>query len=577
MQDSEPIVVAERADESALAGGGVERNGGEPRRRTLAELSRDGMRAVLRPLRVQRRESPNGVERGSSAPVAESAMGLHTVVEPVDAWFAQELSALESSAVLMARESASANLPRLDVAYDEQVQEEVELTARCRALLSEWAERVRTRVEDTLQGALRRAGDRLKAYEHEIGALDGNLTAVRQTAADLKSAEAAAEAGETELEVRPLFARWKYVVLITLLILVDWVANVPVFSELLPKDPGADAAWRELAARSEQMGLFGGLYRMAARALHNIDASLLALGVIVFLVFLAHVLGESLRRVLAHSERELPAAAPTIRGQRRQFRVTAVLSFVGIVGVVGFLWLAREELERSSAQRVAETDALIVALRAELAAAQAAQDLAEVGAVQQELERMRVLRAQRAERADYALVISRMNIPILILNLVLAIAAAVAGYLVTRDWIRGRLHSPHADTLRVRLQELRAEAAARRQALVRLDAAVAHELSLATYLVGSRPLRGWEARADRLRAVVPRFRSENARVRGIDTANIAAFLRPPRLDLPSIDASEPLTPPPELATYREQHEALRGRASIVLERMQNESPNTGSA
>jgi hypothetical protein len=505
--------------------------------------------------------------------VAE-ARGVHEVTKAVDVWFGIETAQLEAAAAEMAREAAAANLPRLDVAYEE-VQQEVELAARSRALLHEWAERVRTRVEDALQAGTRRAGDQLKQYEHEIGALDGALTALTQTTTELRAAEAAAEAGQAELEVRPFFAKWKYIVLIALLVIVDWVANVPVFSELLPKDPGADAAWRELAARSEQMGLLGGLYRMGARALHNIDASLLALGVIVFLVFLAHVLGESLRRFAAHSAKDLPAAAATIRSQRRQFTVTALLSFAGIVGVVGFLWLARAQLESSTAQRVAETDTRITELRGALAAAQTRQDLDEVGSVQQELERQRVLRAQRAERADYALVISRMNMPILLLNLVLAIAAAVAGYLVTRDSIRGRLQSPRADTHRARLRELRIEAATRRDATTRLDAAIAHELALVNYLLAAQPLRGWEARADRLRAIIPRFRADNARVRGIDTANIAAFARPPQLDLPVIDAEQPMSPPPELGAHREMHDALRVRAAAVLQRMQHETPNTG--
>jgi hypothetical protein len=315
---------------------------------------------------------------------------------------------------------------------------------------------------------------------------------------------------------------------------------------------------------------------MVARALHSIDASLLALGVIVFLVFLAHVFGESLRRVLSHSSAEVPAAKLTIRAQRRQFGATAVLSFVGLIGVVGFLWLARDQLARSTAQRVAETDARIAAAQTELAAARAQQDLVQVGTMQQQVEALRVLREQRGERADYALVISRMNLPILLLNLVLAIAAALAGYLVTKDALRGALHNPRIAGLRQRLTALRDESMARRAALARLDAAIANELAMSHYLLAARPLRGWEAKADRLRAVIPRFRSENARRRGIDTANIAAFRQSPRLELGPVPADTAVAPPAELLVCQELHEQLRQRAAAVLQRMQNDPAHSAA-
>src|SRR5690606_2601852 len=96
-----------------------------------------------------------------------------------------------------------------------------------------------------------------------------------------------------------------------------------------------------------------------ARAVHNVDASLLAVGVIIFLVYLAHVFGESMRRLLSHSATETPSAVLAIRSHRRQFLLPAIFSLVGVVTVVGVLWLARERLEATTRQRVAEVAAQV--------------------------------------------------------------------------------------------------------------------------------------------------------------------------------------------------------------------------
>jgi hypothetical protein len=380
-------------------------------------------------------------------------------------------------------------------------------------------------------------------------------------------AEAAAESGRAHLELRPFLSRWAYVPLIALLVLVDWIANVPVFAELLPKDPGADAAWRELAARSETLGLWGGAYRIWARAVHNIDASLLALGVIVFLVYLAHVLGESLRRWVSHSPADTPAAAPTIRAHRRQFVIPAALSLLGVIAVVGVLWLARDRVEAATAQRVADSETRIAAVEASLAAARDAGDLLEIGSLEQQLAGLRVVREQRIERADYALIIGRMNLPILLLNIVLALAAAVAGYLVTRGSVQGSLTSPRAAALGRTRGLLWADALERRAELLRVDEAIGRELARAEDLLAARPLHGWEAKANRLRAVIPRFRAENARLRGIDTANVAAFRRAPQLQLELPAEASTFTRPGELDRCRTSHVELRRRAAAVLDRM----------
>jgi hypothetical protein len=487
----------------------------------------------------------------------DAAEGLHAIRKSCDVGFAIEASEIEKEAIELARSAASANLPRVDVAYDE-VQEEAELAARCASAFRGWVERVRTRVQDALQSSAGQAAVNLKDLEHEIYMLENALSESRENRRDLEGAEAVPAGEPAQLEIQPFLARRWYWLLIPLLVIVDWVANVPVFTELLPKDPGVDAAWREIVSRSESMGFFGGLYRIAARALHNLDASLLALGVIVFLVWLAHTLGESVRRLIAHRPGEAPAAENAIRSHRRQALVPAVVAAVGLVAVLGVLWLGRDRLEATTAARLAETDARIVTVTAERDQAGARGDREELARLEREVSGLQVLRAQRDERFEYARMISAMNLPILLLNLVLAISAAVAGYLATGGRLRGTLTNPRVAAMRRRADELRSEITGRREAIHRIEMATIKEFHRADYLLRSRPLSGWEAQAQRLEAIIPRFRSENARFRGIDSSSITAFRSSPRLELGPVEEPQ-LTPPAELADHRETFDRLHAR------------------
>jgi hypothetical protein len=59
-------------------------------------------------------------------------------------------------------------------------------------------------------------------------------------------------------------------------------------------------------------------------------------------------------------------------------------------------------------------------------------------------------------------------------------------------------------------------------------------------------LRDWQAKQDRLQSVILLFRGENARVRGLDTANIVSFATPSRIVFPELNENEELRRPTEL-------------------------------
>ncbi|MEX0891246.1 MAG: hypothetical protein WEB88_03675, partial [Gemmatimonadota bacterium] len=99
------------------------------------------------------------------------AQSLRRILGNADIGFGHELAALEREASTLAQRAAAAHLPRVDVVYEE-VEEEAHLAARCRAVFHGWVERVRTNVQDAVQGSARDAGSHLSAYEHELGGLE---------------------------------------------------------------------------------------------------------------------------------------------------------------------------------------------------------------------------------------------------------------------------------------------------------------------------------------------------------------------------------------------------------------------
>lgn len=524
-----------------------------------AAKGRSRFRTLANPWRLFKRNHA----KASAEPLVEDlgpdldlTGGLHEVIKGCDVSFGIEATQVENRAHELAKATAAASLPRIDVEYDE-VAEETELAAQCRAAFHNWENRVRTKVKDAVQQTEQALSADLRRFDHELSTLESSIAELPVRQDELKIAESEAEAGRATLEYRPFMSKWFYFVLIGSLVIIDWIANVPVFAELLPKDPFSEDLWRSIAGKSEQYGLWAGLYRTGARAAHNIDASLLALGLIIVLVWIAHAFGESLRRLLAHSADEDPTAVLTIRGQRRQALPPVLLAAVCMVLVICVLWEARDRLGPATAQRVSDVQAKIEAEATALSTAEAEGDLQKIGDHQQEIAEMETLLQQRVEAADYASTITSMNVPILLLNIALAITAALAAYLSTRGTVDGVIVSPRVAELRRHVTQLRLEIGRRRVAIGSVDTDIDRRFVRHNFLAASNPLAGWTGKAERLEAIVPSFRSENARLRGVDVARIAAFHRPVRLDLRPKD--EPVVTTTILDQYRQIHEALRRR------------------
>jgi hypothetical protein len=497
--------------------------------------------------------------------------GLHEVAKKLDVWFGIEAGRLERDACQDAVEWARAGLPRPGV-DDASLPVETRLAARAAEIYRKWARLLQTKVQDGIAGATRRAGHALIQYGERLAALRRTHTEIEATRAELAAAEAHAESQPPPPATTRHLALWKFWVLISLLILVDWVANVPIFQELLPREAGADELWATIVAQSESRGALGGLYRVWMRTFFTPDVSILALGVIAFLVFLAHVSGDAARHLVAlgrlgRHEGMLAVAGDggsaknSTRGRRRQFLIPLVGGFAGALAVVAVLYMARERIKHESDLRLAEAAAEVHLLEARLDSAKAVDDLTALSELTNQLPGARAQVEDRRVRAQYAAGIQAMNIPITGLNLVLILASALASYLAaTVVHTEERLAVPRVGHLEARLKELAGEEARHRVVLREIAETVQSELGQADRLLHSRPLQGAEEKAHRLQSVIALFRAENARERGIDPATIQAFQQRATLDLPPNDvAADPLEAPAELLRYHDDFRRLRAR------------------
>jgi hypothetical protein len=161
------------------------------------------------------------------------------------------------------------------------------------------------------------------------------------------------------------------------------------------------------------------------------------------------------------------------------------------------------------------------------------------------------------ERDRFAKDIGMMNMPILLLNIVLALTAMTAAYCVTEPKVtEGRLVDPIIPELKSKLASLRLDVVNQRRSLRMLDASIQDAISRARYLASTRPLADWEAKARRLSAVVTLFRAENARARGVDPESIIAFRQRPAIQFPAVP-KDAFQTPIELASLEVEFRNLR--------------------
>lgn len=483
--------------------------------------------------------------------------GVHAVTKKTDYWFDREVGTLEKQAVAWADAWADKGLPRHDVPRNEPLEPEQVLAKRCAQTFRDWQLRVRTKMQDAIERSSQQLGEhvatlrgrvaRLEVVGHELGEREGKIEKLR------REAEATNPEPVRYTAFVPARVLW---VCAVLLAAVEFFANFPVFRLLLPLDADLASAAAAAMRDVDDASWFAGLEQFFRGLVWNVEAGVVAFVAVVMLVVLGKQVGKSLRPLVVLRTADYPLAARGVRAHRRQHAAVALVSLFGRVCVLSFLFQARGGIATVARSRVQQDSVALSNAQSKLAALDPralSEREATLGQIQQLEEAVRV----HEDAAAYAATVQLNNFPILLLNLGLVATAAMLGFGVAHADLDERTgEHPDLRVLRDRCNELRRELvtvdAEARAAVGQAHGAIGH----VQHLLRSHPMRGWESKVKRLEGVLPLFRGENARRRGLDPANIRAFDDPPAIELPPVEEHTAFVEPTEFARLGSELDTL---------------------
>ena len=476
----------------------------------------------------------------------DAGNGVHAITRKTDYWFNRELYQLEQEAKHLAAEWAEKGLPRHDVERAGVFEPEQVLAMKALELFRQWRKRVRVKMQDEIQSASANLNRLIGLSDAEVTALDTTATERTNTQTEIASLQHFKEPDGVRVGydriLKSSFGFWAFAIILTI---AEFTANFPVFRLLLPMNSTLVALASTLGEAAESHTWLAGPLVLLQDILLHFEAFLVALIAVVILVLLGKTTGSSARSIVAFSESEAPMAATTIRANRRQHTFVFVAGLLGIASVLSFMYFARARIAETAQSRV-HSDS--TSLRQAVADQQAAgTDLAKTAATTQRVTDATRTLQQHLDDAAYASTVQRINDAIVWLNVGLVLAAMTLGFVYKKEDLTDRQgEHPSLKLLRKKMQTLEREALDHAHtARVNLNGA-ATEAGRIFHLMESHPLREWQGKQDRLQSVIVQFRGENARVRGLDPANVIAFAQPSRIVFPEVDENEEMRRPTEL-------------------------------
>lgn len=475
----------------------------------------------------------------------------------------QGVDKLRKDAVSAARADAEIGVPSPEQA--DPPESEFELRERCRAFLQRiktYEHRARSRdvaeLEERITTQLPKASLAVDRYER----LTNDLTRlrVRRTSRKREVSDELSKGDRTRQRGIPTKV---YLLAIAFLGLVEFFANAPVFSALLPRDPLTERQIRLLSETSE--GWFAGAERVFAHIFLKPDAAFLAAGVIVFLMVLAHFFGHSLREVVIHWDRRFRRDTVASRSALES-TVPIVITGIGLALTLGVLFEARVMLGAVGEERYEQDIAQVEELRREAGWLRVEGDL--VGANQLE-NRAEDMEGAAVELREYAGSMARMSFPILLLNLTLVLCAIAAAYFHKRDARSEQFNDDAFEDDRSQLVDAAESTAGEVSTLL---AEVLRDIrKLKATAMGDVDAE-WRTVVPQLEAVVALYRAENGRTRGIDSRSIPAFREPVRLSLDFMDSNgDRLAAVQAPDEYEQERAALQNRFDSLRQRYTEES------
>ncbi len=438
---------------------------------------------------------------------------LTTVPLPTES-LDQGIAQLREEAIESAQRDAEAQVPKLD--FKGRADSEQVVRDRCTAFYSEWqaGERDRLnkvvgRTEAVVAQRLGQASletDRLERATNELYRLKARFSARREVV-DQELVE------ERKVEKRGMEAKW-YAAAIGFLGVVEFMANAPVFGALLPRDPMTERQLRLVAETSE--GWLAGAQRVFAQFILRPDATLLAAGVVTFLCVLAHFFGKSMRELIIHRHESQDRSTVAFRSPT-EYLVPMLMSGLGLILVIGVLFVARVKLGEVAEQRFTQDSAIVEQLRRDASWLRVDGNLVAANDASNRADDMEAI---AKEQHEYAQSMSRLSWPILLLNTTLVLCAISAAYYHTRDRRREYFNESPFEGQRRALIEAGEQSAS---VVSTVLAETVEQIRELRSLLSEKPLKKLSALTHQLEAVVALYRAENGRARGLDTREIPAF------------------------------------------------------
>lgn len=514
-----------------------------------------------RPEGGERRSRPRGGgagRRDRPGPSRRPDESLTPWSDPLE----DDIDRLRQEARRAAREDAEAGVPDPEGVDQGEPESERALRERCRALFERWKNRELTRYREALAAAEETVSERLTEASLGIDRFERLTSELRRLKVRMRIRR---DEVKRELEGQAESARGLttrvYVAALVFLGAVEFFANAPVFSSLLPRDPLTERQIQLVQETSE--GWLAGAERVLAQILLRPDAALLAAGVVTFLCVLGHFFGHSLRDLVIKRDREVRKEAVSSRTSMENV-VPMVLTGLGLVLVLGVLFEARVTLGEVGERRFDQDMAQVEELRRQADWLRADGDLLEAN---QRTNRADDLEEAATDLREYARSMSRMSFPILLLNLTLVLCAISAAYFHRTDYRPETFSERPFEEERGDLIE-QAEAAAEK--VSRLLAEAVRGLRELRGRASSRPLAEWRSVRSQLESVVALYRSENGRVRGIDPASIPAFRSSSGLDVELEDDDRAAANIRDPEAYEQERQRLTERFEQVRERFTQE-------
>ena len=483
---------------------------------------------------------------------------VYSITKKTDFWFDLEVHTLERDARKEAADWAAQGLPRHDLQRVDPLEIELVLAGRCVELFRQWVGRVRTKMRDAINAEAENIGRDASALESSIDRLGELRDVARRTDEEItylakKENDERPPIGFEALVANRLF----FPVLAILLVAVEFFANFPLFRLLLPLHSALAAAAKE-AVLDVGNQWWAGIALWWKMSAWHVEAFVVSFAVVVVLVVFGKAVGQSARLLTALRAKDFPLAAGSINSARRQAWAVVLTCMVGSSLVISALYNARSQVVTVAQERVATTARNLDSLRAQ--SKLAGSNLAQVSLLTQSIrDGERTLEVHRDDYG-YAETVYRNNGAILLLNIGLVLAAGLVGFLSARFKLA---HQFGADP---RIAELRAKRAQIdgdvREQLAKGYASVTSAsagIGRVEHLIRSSPLEQWPAKARRLSAIIPMFRADNARLRGLDSASILAFRQPPPLDLPTFEAEQGFDEPADFAALKDRFQSARAQ------------------